>query len=188
MNASDIEKCLSTLGEMLSRRGQVAEIVVLGGASLAVRELTARATRDVDVLGIRLPDGSVKSAHPLPSYLREAAADVAAVLGLESDWLDDRPGSHFASAAPDGFEDRLERREYGPLSVWHLAESDILTIKLIVSADLWGERPNKHWDDVLALKPDSAAFDRARAFAQKVWTDDNPAWKFLAEMEAMLHA
>lgn len=186
MIALDIEKCLTSLGEFLARRGQTAELVVLGGASLAVRDLTARATRDVDVLGIRLPDGTVKSAHPLPEFLREAAADVAAVLGLESDWLDDRPGSHFSSAAPEGFEKRLERREYGALSVWHLAASDILTIKLIVSADLWGERPNKHWDDVLALKPGPDALDRARVFARQGWTDDNPAWKFLAEMEEIL--
>jgi hypothetical protein len=187
MIAKDVERCLTALGDLLAARGQQADIVVLGGASLVVRHLTSRVTRDVDVLGIRLPDGEVRSAYPFPDFLREAATSVAAGLGLEPDWLDDRPGSDFANAAPTGFETRLELSRYGPLSVWHLAASDILTIKLIASAERWGERPNKHWNDVPALAPDAHAFDRAREFPVRVWADQSAAWTCLAQMEAQLH-
>ncbi len=186
MLASDIDHALHQLGAHLERAGQSGEIVVLGGASLLARELTSRATQDVDVLGIRLPDGSVRSAHPLPEHLRRAADEVGLALDLNPDWLDDRPGSDFTNAAPDGFEQRLELVRYSALSVWHLAASDILTIKLIASAERWGERPNKHWNDARELGADAAALAAARAFASRVWSDSSAAWTCLDEMERVL--
>lgn len=99
MLASDITRSLVALSDRLDRMGTAAEIVVLGGASLITRELTSRATLDVDVLGIRLPDGSVRSAYPLPAELRDAADQVALALDLDPMWLDDRPGSDSDASA-----------------------------------------------------------------------------------------
>lgn len=186
MIGSDVDRVFRALAARLQVRGEAAAIVVLGGASLVVRELTGRATEDVDVLGVRLPDGTVRSAHPLPPFLRRAALEVGAALDLDPQWLEDRPGSDFMNAAPDGFDQRFELVQYGPLSVWHLAAADTLTIKLVASAERWGERPNKHWDDVRALDASMSSFELARAFAARVWSDESAAWAYLNAMEELL--
>lgn len=187
MASFDIAGALQALGDTLALAGESAEIVVLGGASLVSRGLTSRATRDVDVLGIRQADGSVRSAYPLPPVVRDAANRVALALGLDPLWLDDRPGSDFANAAPKGFERRLEVVHYSSLAVWHLSASDILTIKLIASAERWGELPNKHWDDVRQLGADGAAVKAARVFASEIWGESSAAWGALDEMERILN-
>jgi len=125
-------------------RGITDELVILGGASLHARQLTSRATQDMDVFGIRLPDGSVRSAHPLSEGVRSAALDVATALGLPIDphlWLDDRAGIDFVYGAPSGFEDRLECGQFGALVVWHFGRTDILAIKLLVAAETWDAHP-----------------------------------------------
>jgi len=183
-----IDRLLNALGGSLAARGHAAEIVILGGASLIARELSARATGDVDVLGIRMPDGSVQSAHPLPPDIRAAANEVAAALGLDPMWLDDRPGSDFANAAPAGFEERLERVDYGALIVWHLSRRDITAIKIVASAERWGEPANKHWQDVQTLAPDNDTWALAMEFARRVWADESAAWASIEQIKAALDA
>lgn len=182
----EIERLFLALARVLDTRGHSAELVVLGGASLVARGLSSRATSDVDVLGVRLPDGTVQSAYPLPAEVRAAADEVATVLGLDPMWLDDRPGSDFHNAAPAGFETRLERTDYGPLVVWHLSSRDIAAIKIVASAERWGEPDNKHWEDVQQLQPDSGTWSLAEAFAARIWSDHSAAWVALDEIKAAL--
>ena len=187
LNRQDIDRALDLLGGELARRRIEAELVLLGGASLLARALTARGTIDIDVLGVRMPDGSVLSAHPLPSEVRVAADVVAGAMGLDPMWLDDRPASDFVNAAPDGYEGRLERAVHGSLVVWHLSRFDICVIKIIASAERWGERPNKHWDDVRQLKPTTEELSAARVFARRIWTPSSAAWASLTSIEEVLH-
>jgi len=182
MKADEVERALKALNGVMEQRSLRSDLVILGGASLVVRNLTARATSDVDVLGIRLPDGIVQSASPLPIEVRAAADDVALALDLAPMWLDDRPGLDFVNAAPDGFENRLERVSYGALVVWHLSERDILLIKIIASAERWGEQPNKHWEDARALGIDGDTLDDAYQFAKRIWADESAAWSALAKI------
>jgi hypothetical protein len=177
----ETQQALTLLGRFLGERGAAVELVLLGGASLRARELTSRATQDVDVFGIRLPDGSVRSAYPLDDVVVGAARDVAEVLGLATEpaWLDDRPGIDFEFGAPPRFEDRLERQEFGALVVWHLARSDILAIKVLVAAEQRGDPDQKHLEDVLALRPTPSDLRHALAYAEYAWTSSNASWPSL---------
>lgn len=189
MNLSgEIDRLLAALARAIAEAGHHAEIVILGGASLIARGLSSRATGDIDVLGIRLPDGSVTTAHPFPPEVRAAADQVASALGLDPMWLDDRPGSDFGNAAPDGFEARLERVDYGALVVWHLSALDITAIKIVASAERWGEPGNKHWQDVQQLGPTAEAWGLAESFAARVWADESAAWAALTEIKAAFDA
>lgn len=174
---------LGALGDALKRRDAFHEIVLLGGASLLVRQLTARATADVDVVGIRMPDGTVRSAYPMPATLLAAAREVALGLGLPPNWLDDRPGSDFVNAAPTGYEQRLERATYGSLVVWHLSRTDIVAIKIVAACERWGERPNKHLEDVRTLAPTRDDFAFSREFAWRIWADASAAWNAMDIIE-----
>ena len=70
-------RVLETLGAVLTHRKERYELVLIGGSSLLILGLVARATRDVDVVAI-LREGSLVKADPLPEGLSRAAADVAA--------------------------------------------------------------------------------------------------------------
>ena len=178
------QPALELLGRMLEQRGIQVELVLLGGASLRARELTARATEDVDVFGIRLIDGSVRSAHPLDRDVRAAAIDVADALGLAKDplWLDDRPGVDLDYGAPQGFESRLERQEFGSLVVWHLGRTDILAIKILVAAEQQGDPDQKHLQDVRALQPSESDLRHALEYANHAWASANAAWPALRRL------
>jgi hypothetical protein len=182
-DATAIERSLSALADELADRELHYELVVLGGGSLLARSLTSRSTGDIDVLGIRLPDGSIRSAFEFPPDLQAASDQVASAYGLPARWLDDRPGSDFANAAPDGYESRLEVADYGAsLRVWHLARFDIAAIKLIAAAERWGEPQDKHWFDVRALMPTADEIDHAREFANRVWAPTSASWSHLEEI------
>jgi hypothetical protein len=184
-----VNRSLHALGAVLAARGLRYELVILGGASLLARNLTGRATGDIDVLGFRLPDGSVRSAHEFPPDLQAASDAVAEAYNLPRRWLDDRPGSDFANAAPSGFESRLEAADYGPgLRVWHLSQADIVAIKLIAGAERWLEPDNKHFSDARELGPSAEDVERARAFAERVWAPASASWNHLEQLlEALGH-
>lgn len=182
-DATAVHRSLQALADALAGRGLRYELVVLGGGSLLARSLTPRGTADIDVLGIRLADGSVRSAFEFPQDLQEASDEVASAFGLPARWLDDRPGSDFANAAPDGFESRLEVADYGAsLRVWHLARFDIVAIKLIASAERWGEPQDKHWSDVRMLRPTVEEIEHARTYASRVWAPASASWTHLDEI------
>lgn len=186
LGAPDIDRALRLLGEELARRRINAELVLLGGASLLTRQLIERATTDIDVLGVRLPNGVVRSGYPLMPDIREVADELALALGLDMLWLDDRPGSDFVNAAPEGFEQRLERATFGSLVVWHLSAHDICVIKICAAAERWGELPNKHWEDVLALNPGTDEVNDAHDFANRTWSPHSAAWGAFDEIERRL--
>ncbi|MCB0879905.1 MAG: hypothetical protein KDC46_13110 [Thermoleophilia bacterium] len=187
LGVPEIDRALRLLGDELARRRIIAELVLLGGASLLARQLIERATTDIDVLGVRLPNGVVRSGYPLLPEIRDVANEIGLALGLDELWLDDRPGSDFANAAPAGFEQRLERATFGALVVWHLSAHDICVIKICATAERWGEVPNKHWEDVVALKPSTDDLAAARRFADRTWSPHSAAWSALEAIEELLH-
>ena len=77
LGREDIRALLDDLSAELAARGARAELILVGGAALAVAYDATRATRDLDAVFI--PTGTV----------RKAAAAVAQHRGLTEDWLND---------------------------------------------------------------------------------------------------
>ncbi len=75
MNEDDLIKALNLLGEFLADIASAPVwLVVGGGSALLVQRLSTRPTKDVDVMALREWEGTVISAYPLPTPVKEAAA------------------------------------------------------------------------------------------------------------------
>jgi len=67
MNEQALNTALSLLGEFLAERGSAPVWLVIGGGSaLLAQGLSARPTKDVDVMALREWEGNVVSAYPHP--------------------------------------------------------------------------------------------------------------------------
>ncbi len=159
---------MKLLGARLAlARVPVIGLVVCGGSALIALGLVKRTTRDVDVLALMDSNGNLVSPEPLPSYLLNAAKEVARDLGLASDWLNNGPsrdaGGLFQLGLPEGIAGRLHARSYGNrLTVHFIGRSDQIHLKLYAAADS-GE--GVHLDDLLSLKPDAAELEAAARWA-----------------------
>lgn len=156
---SDIEskeaadRVLSALGEQLAAAGQRYELVVIGGSGLLALGIIERSTRDVDLLALRSGD-ELGRAKPLPASLEAARDHVARDFSLPADWLNPGPTDLLELGLPEGFVDRLERRNYGDSLTIHLASRyDQIHFKLYALVD---QGPGKHEDDLRALSPTEA--------------------------------
>src|SRR5215212_9379385 len=79
LSADDIRRAFAVLADELERRGQHAEIVVVGGAALVLLFRARESTKDIDAYFVK----------PEASAVRAAAEAVADRLGLPGDWLND---------------------------------------------------------------------------------------------------
>lgn len=144
------ERLLSALGEQLAAVGQRYELVVIGGSGLLALGIIERSTRDVDLLALR-SDDELGSAKPMPAALEAARNRVARDFSLPADWLNPGPTDLLDFGLPDGFIDRLERRDYGQaLTVYFASRYDQIHFKLYALVD---QGPGKHEDDLRALSP-----------------------------------
>ena len=145
------------LNGRLERNGaQPVGIVVCGGAALIVTGLLSRTTMDVDI--VAMVDNSVElvAPVPLPDSLLHAATEVAEVMQLPENWLNNGPsrgeGGLFQMGLPNGFQDRLHAHEYGEhLVVYFIDRIDQIHFKLYASVD----RGGYHISDLEALHPTS---------------------------------
>jgi hypothetical protein len=178
-----LNDALAALGELLDARGLHYELVLVGGASLLLRGVIARPTRDVDVLGTREASGGVVRLEALPEPLARAVADVGLAFGLAPDWLNLGPASLLDLGLPDGFEDRLEAARSGGLVAWVAGRFDLACFKLYAAADRWPAR-DRHLDDLAALAPTP---DELLAAARWTRTHD-PSPAFAENLGAVLRA
>ncbi len=145
-----IDRLLSALGEQVAALGQRFELVVVGGSGLLALGLIERSTRDVDLIALRSGD-ELGSAKPLPASLETARDRVARDFALPADWLNPGPTDLLEFGLPDGFIDRLERRDYGDsLTVYFASRYDQIHFKLYALVD---QGPGKHETDLRALSP-----------------------------------
>jgi hypothetical protein len=172
---AQLETALAALGELLAARGLHYELVLVGGGNLILRELIPRpTTKDLDVLGARTPDG-VAQVRPMPEPLRDAVMDVGRAFGLADDWLNTGPDSLLDLGLPDGFVERLERRDYGGLVAWLAGRFDMVCFKLYAAADQ-GLR-SRHFQDLRDLGP--ARDDLLVAGRWAVSHDTSPGFRSL---------
>lgn len=142
---------LTGLSEHLAWTGERFELVVIGGSGLLALGLIDRSTRDVDIVALRR-GAELFAPQPLPEPLLEARNRVAEDFALPQDWLNAAPSGLLESGLPEGFIERLERRDYGRgLTVWFASRLDQIHFKLYALAD---QQPgSKHDLDLRALNP-----------------------------------
>jgi len=144
------DRILAALGEQLAAVGERYELVVIGGSGLLALGIIERSTRDVDLLALRSGD-KLDSADPLPRKLATARDRVARDFSLPVDWLNPGPTDLLTLGLPEGFIDRLERRDYGEgLTVYFASRHDQIHFKLYALVD---QGPGKHEADLRALSP-----------------------------------
>jgi len=144
------EQVLRALGEQLSAAEEPYELVVIGGSGLLVLGMIERATRDVDVVALRV-GADLEKPDPLPGSLREARDRVARDFSLSEHWLNPGPASLLDFELPEGFLERVESRRYGDYLTVHFASRyDQIHFKLYAAVDAG---PGKHSQDLEALAP-----------------------------------
>lgn len=176
LDRSSLTTALGALGAVLAARGHACDLVLVGGAALLLRGTVSRPTKDGDIVGERLPDGSVARLDHLPPELATAVLDVARAYGLADDWLNLGPASLLDGPLPEGFEARLRPVEFGALRLWIAGREDLVALKLWAAADRWPS-PGRHLADLEALAPTP---DELRSAA--TWTrlrDPSPGYKEL---------
>ena len=154
MNAEQLEQALRLLEARL-RQAHVepTQLVVCGGAALILTGMIPRTTGDVDIVAL-MRAGNLVAPDPLPESLLKAAKEVAAIVGANSDWLNNAPGHGagglFQMGLPQGFVDRLQCKDCGThLKVWLISRFDQIHFKLYAAID----RGGYHINDLRALNP-----------------------------------
>lgn len=176
LDRSSLTVALRALGDVLAARGHACDLVLVGGAALLLRGTVSRPTKDGDIVGERLPDGSIARLDQLPPELARAALDVARTYGLADDWLNLGPASLLDGPLPEGFEARLGLVAFGALRLWIAGREDLVALKLWAAADRW-PAPGRHLADLEALAPTA---DELRSAA--AWTrlrDPSPGYSEL---------
>jgi Nucleotidyltransferase of unknown function (DUF6036) len=154
---------LAALGEQLAAAGERYELVVIGGSGLLALGIITRSTRDVDILALRAGK-ELSSAKPLPEPLQAARDRVARDFSLPEEWLNAGPTDLLDFGLPEGFIERLERRDYsGGLTVYLASRYDQIHFKLYALVD---QGPGKHEDDLRALQPSEEELAAAARWAR----------------------
>lgn len=172
---AQLETALAALGELLTARGLHYEVVLVGGGNLILRELIARpTTNDLDILGARTRDGIIP-IRPMPEPLRDAIVDVGRAFGLADGWLNTGPDSLLDLGLPDGFVERLERRDFDGLVAWLAGRFDMVCFKLYAAVDQ-GSR-SRHFQDLRDLRPERDDLLAAARWARS--HDPSPGFRSL---------
>jgi hypothetical protein len=163
-SAAATDRLLSALSEQLSVTGHEYDLIVIGGSALLALGLISRSTQDVDVVALTGTAG-LHEALPLPGPLADARARVARDFGLPEDWLNSQAAADMLRLGlPDGFIERLTKREYGPsLTVRYASRFDQIHFKLHATVDRAG---GKHFADLQALDPTDAELLAAARWAR----------------------
>lgn len=150
LNKENLEEILQLLGERLTLIAPEKNwnLVVCGGAALAVLNLVQRTTKDIDVIG-QFKDGQIEYTG-FDSKFKEQISIVAVLFNLPSDWINTRPESFIRSGLPPGLLQRLILKKYGKnLTIGFISRYDQIFLKLYASVD----RGGYHVDDLIKLKP-----------------------------------
>ena len=164
LGSETLEQALKLLGEKLEfDRAEPASLVVCGGASLIALGLVSRTTKDVDVLALMDEQGQLLPSETLPESVSRAVSEIASQLDLYPNWLNGGPTDLLKWGLPEGFRDRLTRRNYGTrLTIWHVSRLDQIHFKVFAATDAG---PGRHVDDLLQLKPTKAELLSAARWA-----------------------
>jgi hypothetical protein len=150
LDINSLENALILLGQRLSQSKQHYEVVAIGGGSLVLLGYIDRATKDLDLVAV-MEAGQMISAKPLPQGLIKEIAEVGAALEISEFWVNGGPTSLLNAGLPDGFEDRLTKRQYGGLTIYFAGRFDQICFKLYAAVDQGPK--SKHFADLKHLEP-----------------------------------
>jgi hypothetical protein len=178
MQLQEIAGALRTLGAVLEDRRTPYGLLVVGGGDLLLLGFLDRPTADLDVIAVT--DGaSYRKATELPEPLKHAARDVAEALEISEHWLNNGPASLMDLGLPPGWEERVERPQYGALEIHLTSRYDQICFKLYAV----DRGPNdKHFQDLLRLAPTREELSTAASWTQ---THD-PSDLFRTQLEGCL--
>ncbi|MCY0909962.1 MAG: DUF6036 family nucleotidyltransferase [Sulfobacillus thermotolerans] len=117
MTKDDMERAFQALSETLNREGHQAEIVIAGGAWMALVLGSRDVTKDID---------AYLSAPTEP--IRRAVLRVANTLNLPQDWLNDGIKGFFYGTPPQNLW-----REYPALRVYTVTADYMLAMKVFAA-------------------------------------------------------
>lgn len=120
LSADDIKRAFAALSEELKRRGERAELIVVGGAALVLLFHARESTKDVDAYFVR----------PEASVVRNAAGAVAHHLDLPGDWLNDGAKGYLV-----GISNGEVLYESDALTVHAASTAQLLAMKLVAWRD-----------------------------------------------------
>lgn len=150
MDAAQTDRLFSALGEQLAARGSCSSSWSSAALAYSSSGSLSRPTGDVDIVAL-LSGGLLTKPRPLPTTVIEARDQVARDFNLPEDWLNAAPADLLDFGLPEGFVDRLERRDYGDALTVHLASRyDQIHFKLYAMVD---QGAGKHEADLRALEP-----------------------------------
>jgi len=127
-----IRRALDALAVILDDQGVAAQIIVYGGASLALAYFEHDRTATADVDSVYRPVDEVEVA----------ARQVADQMGLADGWLNNRMRMFLP---PDGDDDSVAFLEHGGVTIRVGSASTLLALKLRAS------RPNRDFEDIAVL-------------------------------------
>jgi hypothetical protein len=154
---------ISAFDAFLVQRGVRLDAVVIGGMALNLLGVTARATRDCDVLEPPLSKAVMEAAHAF------AHAERARGEALDDGWLNAGPAS-LAAHLPEGWRERLQPLYEGSsIRLECLGRDDLLRSKLWAVCDRALDLP-----DCVALAP--SAEELARILPWLEQQDLHPDW------------
>jgi hypothetical protein len=150
LGQENLEELLSLLGERLSLESPEItwNLIVCGGAALAILNLVQRTTKDIDVIG-KLEDEQIVYAD-FDLKFKEQISLIAEIYNLPPDWINTGPESFIQSGLPAGITERLTYKNYGKnLTIGYIDRYDQIFLKLYASVD----RGGYHVDDLIRLNP-----------------------------------
>ncbi len=172
LEAGNLRSALAALGRTLADRGEAFQVAIVGGAALLLTEAGVRPTQDVDVVAVATPAGGLLRPGQLPRELVEAGEDVAAMLGLDEDWLNAGAAALLADRLPAGYEERLRTEQFGTLTVSVLGRQDLIRLKLYAAAD---EGPgSRHVQDLRRIGITRSELEDARSWVATLYPGSAP--------------
>jgi hypothetical protein len=160
MNVDSMNAALRLLDEFLtSGNAGPVWLVVGGGSAMLIQRLSARQTKDVDVMALRDWEGNVVSAYPLPDSVKGAATKVAHELRLGPDWLNGASSllSFDLASLPAWFWQDLDTREYGvSLKISFVHRKGLILLKLCAALD---RDQRRDMEDLASLNPNGAELE-----------------------------
>lgn len=157
---------------LLDAGGLQLEAILVGGPALALLGVTARPTRDFDILAPELPAVIVDAARRFAREQRRLGLDLA------DDWLNNGP-IQLRDVLPTGWRDRVQLIFQGrALRLHSLGRLDLLKTKLYALCDRGTDLA-----DCLAMAPTDDECASAQPWLEL--QDANPDWP--AHVAATLH-